>query len=224
MFVLQRLGKYEKKTDASRVEEQQLRRGERVRQSIRFALIMAMSCRSALGSLPAPQASHEGHQATGPVPREILERPVVLRSGIGTLHEKVTTSSTEAQAFYDQGLAYLHSYVWIEAIRSFHQALRLDPNLAMAFLGLTDAYIGLQDVSTARAAFLRAQALEKKLGERERLWMAIRARELDYLEDSGLPDKYVAYRQALKDALKQDPNDPWLWIQRGLADEGSPFV
>ncbi len=169
------------------------------------------------------EASHQGHQG-GLVPREILERPVPLRPGIGTLHEKVATASPEAQAFYDQGLAYLHSYVWIEAVRSFHQALRNDPNLAIAFLGLTDAYIGLQDVSTARAAFLRAQALEKKLGERERLWIAIRARELDYLEDSGLPDKYVAYRQALKDALKQDPNDPWLWIQRGLADEGSPFV
>ena len=169
------------------------------------------------------EASHQAHQG-GPVPREILERPVPLRSGIGTVHEKVSTSSSEAQAFYDQGLAYLHSFVWIEAVRSFHQALRLDPNLAMAFLGLTDAYIGLQDVSTARAAFLRAQALEKKLGERERLWIAIRARELDYLEDSGLPDKYVAYRQALKDALKQDPNDPWLWLQRGFADEGSPFV
>jgi tetratricopeptide (TPR) repeat protein len=169
------------------------------------------------------EASHQSHQG-GPVPREILERPVPIRAGIGTVHEKVATSSPEAQAFYDQGLAYLHSFVWIEAVRSFHQALRNDPNLAMAFLGLTDAYIGLHDVPTARAAFMRAQALEKKLGERERLWIAIRARELDYLEDSGLPDRYVAYRQALKDALKQDPNDPWLWIQRGLADEGSPFV
>jgi tetratricopeptide (TPR) repeat protein len=118
----------------------------------------------------------------------------------------------------------LHSFVWIEAVRSFHQALRNDPNLAMAFLGLTDAFIGLQDVPTAHAAFLRAQALEKNLSERERLWIAIRARELDYLEDSGLRDKYVAYREALKTALKRDPNDPWFWIQRGLADEGNPFA
>src|SRR5260370_34747864 len=94
----------------------------------------------------------------------------------------------------------------------------------MAFLGLTDAYIGLHDVSTARAAFLRAQALEKKLSERERLWIAIRGRELDYLEDSGDPDKYVNYRKSISNALKVSPSDPWLWIQRGLADEGSPFV
>jgi tetratricopeptide (TPR) repeat protein len=173
--------------------------------------------------LRAQTQDHQGHQG-GPVPREILERPVPLRQGIGTLHEKVATASPEAQAFYDQGLSYLHSYVWIEAVRSYHQALRNDPNLAMAFLGLTDAYIGLQDVGTARATFLRAQELEKKLSERERLWLAIRGRELDYLEDSLNPDKYVAYRKAIGDALKFSPNDPWLWIQRGLADEGSPFV
>jgi len=170
----------------------------------------------------APQTGHEGHQGGGPVPRQILERPVALRSGIGTLREKVATSSPEAQAFYDQGLAYVHSYVWIEAIRSFHQALRLDPNLAMAFLGLTDAYIGLQDPATARAAFQRAQALAPKVSKREQMWIAIRDRELDYLESNGDPDKYVAYRKSISDALKVNPNDPWLWIQRGLADEGSP--
>ncbi len=195
-----------------------------MRRLISFAMATASLCGMPVRALSAPQAGHEGHQATGPVPREILDRPVVLRSGIGTLHEKVTTSSAEAQAFYDQGLAYVHSYVWIEAVRSFHQALRLDPNLAMAFLGLSDAYIGLQDISTARAAFQRAQALAPKASKREQIWITIRDRELDYLEDSGDPDKYVAYRKAISDALKANPNDPWLWIQRGLADEGSPMM
>jgi tetratricopeptide (TPR) repeat protein len=187
-------------------------------------LAVVILCGLAVAALAAPQAGHEGHQPTGPVPREILERPVVLRAGIGTLLERVTTSSPEAQAFYDQGLAYLHSYVWIEAIRSFHQALRLDPNLAMAFLGLTDAYIGLQDVPTARAAFQRAQELAPRVIKREQTWITIRDRELNYLEDMGDPDKYVAYRKAVSDALRANPNDPWFWIQRGMADEGSPFT
>ena len=149
---------------------------------------------------------------------------MTLRTGIGTLHEKVTTSSQEAQAFYNQGLAYVHSYVWIEGIRSFHQALRLDPNMAMAFLGLTDAYIGLHDPVTARAAFQRAQALAPKVSRSEQMWITIRDRELDYLESNEDPDKYVAYRRSISDALKANPNDPWLWIQRGLADEGSPLT
>jgi hypothetical protein len=72
-----------------------------------------------------------------PLPAELLERPLPLRHGIGPAHEAVTTSSADAQAFYGQGLVYLHSYVWIEAARSFHHALRLDPKLAMAQLGLS---------------------------------------------------------------------------------------
>src|ERR1700722_373651 len=45
-----------------------------------------------------PQHSHD---AAGPVPREILQRPVTLRQGIGKVHEPVSTSSPQAQAFYD---------------------------------------------------------------------------------------------------------------------------
>ena len=172
----------------------------------------------------AQQSPHAGHSDTGPVPPEILQRPVALRTGIGELHEKVSTHSPEAQSFYDQGLSYLHSYVWIEAARSFHQALRLDPNLAMAYLGLTDAFIGLQDVATAHATFERAKALEKGMSERERAWLSIRESELQFLEDTDSPNGYGAYRKAINDALKANPNDAWLWIQRGLADEGNPFT
>jgi len=171
----------------------------------------------------AQEAEHAAH-AGGPVPREILDRPVPLRTGIGLVHEKVSTSSPEAQAFYDQGLAYLHSFVWIEAIRSFHQALRADPDLAMAYLGLADGYVGLHDPATARSAIERAKAFEKKLNERERTWLDIRDAEINFAEDGSNPDVYVAYRKAVSDALKKNPKDPWLWIQRGLADEASPFT
>ena len=167
---------------------------------------------------------HSAHAPGSPVPREILDRPVPLRTGIGSVHEKVSTASPEAQSFYDQGLSYLHSFVWIEAIRSFHQSLRADPDLAMAYLGLADAYIGLQDVPTARSAVERAKAFEKKLNQRERSWLAIRDAEVAFLQDAGDPDSYVAYRKAVGDALKLNPSDPWLWIQRGLADEASPFT
>ena len=179
---------------------------------------------SASVQIRAQDAGHAGHAPSEPVPREILDRPVALRSGVGTVHDKMSTSSPEAQSFYDQGLAYLHSFVWIEAIRSFHQSLRADPNLAMAYLGLADAYIGLQDVATARSAVETAKTLEKKMNDRERAWLSIRGAEVALLEDGGNSDAYVAYRKSVSDALKKNPNDPWLWIQRGLADEASPLT
>jgi tetratricopeptide (TPR) repeat protein len=182
-------------------------------------ILLVLSC----ATVRAQETGHAAH-GNGPVPREVLDRPVTLRTGIGAVHEKVSTSSPEAQAFYDQGLAYLHSFVWIEAIRSFHQALRNDEKLGMAYLGLADAYVGLQDPGTARAAVNSAQTLEKQMSERERSWLAIRDAEVGYAEDVANTDLYFAYRKAVSDALKKNPNDAWLWIQRGLADESSPFT
>jgi tetratricopeptide (TPR) repeat protein len=177
-----------------------------------------------LFGMVSARAQHEGHEAAGQVPREILERPVPLRQGIGKVHEEVTTSSPQAQAFYDQGLAYLHSFVWIEAARSFHQALRSDSPLAMAYLGLSDAYVGLQEFPEAVEAFEKAQSFAEKLTDRERARLTIRARQLDYLRDGGNLQKYFAYRQSVSDALAISPQDSWLWILRGFADEGSPLA
>lgn len=176
------------------------------------------------GITQAAVAQDHAVHAGGMVPREILDRPVTLRSGIGAMHQKVSTSSSEAQSFYDQGLAYLHSFVWIEAIRSFHQALRADENLGMAYLGLADAYVGMHDPATARAAVNTAKTFEKHMSEGERGWLAIRDAEVANAEDGSNPDAYVAYRKAVSDALKKNINDPWLWIQRGMADEASPFT
>src|SRR5207248_5266744 len=48
--------------------------------------------------------------------------------------------------------------------------------------------------------------------------------EIGHADDSSNADAYGAYRKAVNDALKNNPSDPWLWIQRGLADEASPFT
>ena len=161
--------------------------------------------------------------AAEPVPEEILTRPVALQAGIGSMHQKVSTSSPMAQAFYDQGLAYLHSYVWVEAARSFHQSLRKDPNLGMAYVQLADTYIGLQDVVSARKACGVAHNMVSHMSAQERAWLEIREREIDYLENSSI-EASSAYQRSIDKALHAYPQDPWLWIQRGLATEASPFT
>jgi len=183
-----------------------------------FLLLLASASATPLS------AQHAGHDDAGPVPEEILNRPIARHSGIGNAHQKVTTSSVQAQAFYDQGLAYLHSYVWIDAARSFQQALRIDPKLGMAYLALADAYIGLQDVTSARTACSQAQALQADMSSSERGWLNLRDQEISYLESGNDPDKYASYQRAVSDAVKANPRDPWLLVQRGLAAESSPFT
>jgi tetratricopeptide (TPR) repeat protein len=168
-------------------------------------------------------AQDDPHAAcTGPagwVPREILDRPLPRRSGTGNSHEVVTTSSPEAQGFYDQGLDYLHGYVWIEAGRSFRQALRLDPKLAMAWVGLSRVYSGLDDEKAARQAQAKAEALASGASAREQRRIALRGKQLEALADLWNPAKHLEYKKAIDAALAADMKDVELWLLRGNAEE-----
>ena len=141
-------------------------------------------------------------------------------SGIGVAHEAVTTSSAEAQAFYDQGIAYLHSYVWIEAARSFHAALRKDPGLAMAWIGLSRVFTGLDDAPPP-APPSRRRRRSPDGTPREKRRIALRATHLEALEALGDPAKHLAYKKALDAALAKDMDDVELWMLRGNAEEAS---
>lgn len=167
------------------------------------------------------QEDAHAHHSIGYVPREVLQRPVTLREGTGRVHEEVTTSSKEAQAFYDQGVAYLHSYVWVESARSFNQSLRFDPRLAMAYVGLSRAYSGLDDPKAAREALAKAQSLQSSANQREQRRVAIRLLQLDAMDDIANMAKHLAYKRALDNALAVDMNDSELWLLRGNAEEST---
>jgi tetratricopeptide (TPR) repeat protein len=186
------------------------------------ALFLVPSSLLALATVALGQ--HEAHgdgASIGWVPREILQRPVTLRDGIGKINDPVTTSSPEAQRFYNQGLAYLHSYVWIEAARSCNQALRLDPKLALAHLCLSGAYSGLEDQAAAQAAVDRAQSLAGALSEREQLRVSLRAKQMGAITDILNSAKHQAYKKALDEALTKYPGDAELWLLRGNAEEAT---
>ncbi len=186
---------------------------------LRAFVCLSLLALGAVSPAPAQDDPHAHHGSVGWVPREILEKPVTLRDGIGRVHEAVSTSSKEAQAFYDQGLAYLHSYVWIEAARSFHQALRLDPKLAMAYVGLSRAFSGLEDPAAAKAALEKAQTLAAGATEWERHRIAVRAKQLEALADLGNTAKHLEYKKVLDDALAEHMDDSELWLLRGNAEE-----
>jgi len=181
------------------------------------ALVAALLVRSPV----IAQNPHASHEAPA-IPDELLERPVALRHGIGTVHEPVSTTSSEAQAFYDQGLGYLHSFVWIEAARSFHQALRVDPQLAMAYLGLSVAEWQLNRPAEARAAFARGRELSAHRSGREQRRFELRELELDALARAGDADRLGAYRRALDESLVREPLDVELWLLRGMAEARLP--
>ncbi len=70
-------------------------------------------------------------------------RPIAASPHIGVWASGIGAEPAAA-ACYDQGVAYLASFEWLLAARSFNEALRHDPNLALAELGLARAHLGLE--------------------------------------------------------------------------------
>src|SRR5450432_2356060 len=70
----------------------------------------------------------ESRKPPGPPPR--------LMSGLGNVHHPVSTKNKQAQEFFDQGLKLVYGFNHDEARRSFQEAARLDPKLAMASWGI----------------------------------------------------------------------------------------
>src|SRR5262249_1687280 len=71
---------------------------------------------------------HENHNAR--------QEQAKLMPGLSNLNHPVSTKNPEAQKFFNQGLALIYAFNHEEARRSFEQAAKLDPNLAMAQWGI----------------------------------------------------------------------------------------
>jgi tetratricopeptide (TPR) repeat protein len=166
--------------------------------------------------------AQESAHAIPDVPVSLLTRPIGRVAGIGSAHDPVATKSADAQAFYDQGNAYLHDYIWVDAARSFNEALRLDPALAMAHVGLSFAYTELNKPQLAREALAAAERLAATANDHDRVRIHLRALQMTAESAANSRTALAAYRTALDEALTQFPNDGELWMLRGHAESSDP--
>lgn len=192
----------------------------------RFLFVGAVLQPFLLLSRAVPTCAHTLYQSSRflsneeAIPEGILNLPVPLVHGIGNAQEKVTTSSGRAQLYYDQGLSFLYSYDWIYAARSFHEALRLDPNLAMACVGLSNVYSAIGDNNRARAMADKAIGLASRVTPTERVRADLRLQQLGTLQGQSPGHVPEAFINALDDALKSEGNNINLLLMRGIASEG----
>ena len=84
-----------------------------------------------------PQSAAKAVDACAPPPSAVAPSlPAKLMEGQGIVHFPITTKSPEAQKFFDQGIAQMHSFWAREAERSFLQAAALDPEAPMPWFGI----------------------------------------------------------------------------------------
>jgi hypothetical protein len=94
-------------------------------------LVLALAAPAA-NAQPRPEADL---CAVAPGAQPLL--PARLMEGMGETHMPVTTNSEDARKFFNQGVSQMHSFWFLESERSFLQAAAMDPDLAMAYWGIS---------------------------------------------------------------------------------------
>lgn len=135
-------------------------------------------------------------------------------NNLGTFSRKVTTSSAEAQRYFNQGMVLTYGFNHAEAGRSFREAARLDPKCAMCWWGASlvmgpniNLPMADTEVPEAYSALTKALALLDDETPVERaLVQALSKRYAEQpVKDRAPLD--LAYANAMRDVARQFPDD-----------------
>ncbi|MEO8113718.1 MAG: hypothetical protein ABI655_05025, partial [Phenylobacterium sp.] len=152
------------------------------------------------------------HGAMAPMPAiydgEADKPGAPMFKGLGDHRHPISTRNPETQRLFDQGVNLLFGFNHAEAIRSFREAARLDPDCAMCWWGVAYALgpnINLPMTPDANAPALQAlamaQGLAPKASPEERAWI------------TALAARYAAApkadRHALDEALAAAMGEVW---------------
>jgi tetratricopeptide (TPR) repeat protein len=137
------------------------------------------------------------------------------------LRYRVTTASPACQDYFDQGLGYFYSYVWMEAARSFETALQHDPNCPMAWWGLARS-LERWGKGDATKALLKAWEVREHCSAREQMLLKAAMQEKGQLpgvgDGEGRRQKAIA---TLDELLAQHEDDEEAWYFRAQLAGGS---
>ena len=154
-------------------------------------------------------AEHAGHGSHGAA---AVSTP--LLDTLGTHEHKITTSSGEAQAYFNQGYRQLINFNHAASIAAFQEALKRDPKCAMCWWGIAFAYgpnINMpmmpDAVAPAMEAIVNAQRLASGASAAERDYIGALSKRYsaDPKAERGGLDK--AFAAAMRDVARKYPND-----------------
>jgi len=147
-------------------------------------------------------------------PSEPAAPKAPLYDNLGNLHHEVTTSSPEAQRYFDQGLTLSYAFNHAEAIRSFKQALAIDPDCAMCHWGVAfalgpniNAPITPEAAKEAFAAIEQAKQRAGKASAKEQAYINALANRYVADPKADRPPLDAAYAAAMRAVAQKFPDD-----------------
>ena len=208
----------------------------------------------ALALVSGPSIAQDAHSHPQPAPLLTLAdwaRGAQLFDGLGVFHRSVSTSSSEAQRYFDQGMRFIWAFNHDEATRSFARAAQIDPRCAVCYWGVAltlgpnynmpmmaqaRAHVGWDALAKAQAKGARSTPVERALISA----LAARFSGPEPLEPANSAPRMAAYVDAMRAVAKRFPNDndvqtlfaealmntnPWkLWNADGSPGPGTPEI
>lgn len=192
------------------------------RSTLLIALLVVISSAGYPGTLvvsPAAAADAVARGSEHP-PATVVEwaEGAMLFDGLGEAHRAVTTSSPDAQSYFDQGLRFMWSFNHDEATRSFAKAAQIDPQCASCFWGLALTvgpnynlpFMKAERASVAFDALGRAERNAARASPVERSLIAALAKRYPNsqpLDATQALPVLTAYAEAMGSVAREFPQD-----------------
>lgn len=181
--------------------------------SVRLLIsIIGISLLAGFPALPT-RAQHDSHALSD---RTRDGRLAPILQNLGNHHRPVTTASATAQRFFDQGLILVYAFNHAEALRSFKEVVRIDPNCAMGYWGqalalspnINDPSIGADREQQGYKAIQEALKRKGKTNETELGLIEALAKRFsaDPKSDRNVLNK--SYAEAMEKLYAQFDRDP----------------
>jgi tetratricopeptide (TPR) repeat protein len=206
----------------------------------RFACL-SFCCFIAGSSASWAQESHL--DAPGEIPKYVKDPIPLFTTGLGPFHRPITTTSKEAQAFFDQGFQMMYAFARLDAVRSFREAWKRDPECAACYWGEGWAWgsylngpMSADQSPFAYAATQKAISLKDKASPKERDFIdALSVRYVKNFDAAKRREQDQAYADAMARVAAKYPTDLdaitlyadalfLLEPRRGLRDINQPSV
>ena len=173
------------------------------------AIVVLLAGCAAQAPETAQSSAHAGHGQSADGARP------VLYDTLGTYSHKITTSSPEAQRWFDQGLRLVYGFNHHEGQRAFREAARLDPSCAMCYWGIAitegSNYNDPTNAEREKKAMTAAQeAVRLSSGASPAERAMIQALSKRHSSDPGAKRAELdrTYADAMREVSRQFPDDP----------------
>jgi tetratricopeptide (TPR) repeat protein len=167
-------------------------------------------------ALAAAGYAQHGHDSAQSLPNSLKQPMPLFPKALGTFAHPISSTNREAQAYFNQGFQLMYAFDKTDAIRSFREAEKRDPNCAICYWGeawswgsFLNGQMQPKEAPFAFAAIQKARQLarENANDEERALIEAMSVRYVEHFDPARRREQDMAYAEAMRKVHERFPKD-----------------